>query len=83
MFFFQLSAHLAVIDSEAELNLLLKMKKEDEEIWLGAHDLFKTSEWVTLHDAPMKFVKWFNANQPDNPGIFVKLKFEIIFVFKS
>jgi hypothetical protein len=65
--FFQRLAHLAVIDSEEEYNLLYNMKKEEEQIWFGVHEIFKTGEWVTIHDAPMTVEKWV-TNQPDNPG---------------
>ncbi|HDR2908319.1 TPA: C-type lectin domain-containing protein, partial [Salmonella enterica subsp. enterica serovar Derby] len=61
-------AHLAVIDSKEEYNVLNEMKKSDQEVWLGVHDLFNINEWVTVDDRPMPYEEWRNNTSPDNLG---------------
>ncbi|XP_015120376.1 hemolymph lipopolysaccharide-binding protein [Diachasma alloeum] len=74
--------HLAVIDSVAEEQVLLDLFKrsgpmrnvsQEEQAFIGIHDLFAEGEWVTvLGDSLYKYgyTKWSNRwdGQPDNGG---------------
>nr|XP_012229540.1 PREDICTED: lithostathine-2-like [Linepithema humile] len=65
--------YLAIINSEAEEELLLRLMKENNvrEGWLGIHDLYQEGEWITVEGDPLEetgFTKWTTKfpNQPDN-----------------
>lgn len=67
--------HLAIINSNSEEKLLLRMLEESKiaQAWLGIHDLYEEGDWSTILDEPMEaagFTKWNTRipNEPDNAG---------------
>lgn len=67
--------HLAIINSDAEEQVLINLMKESNITiaWLGAHDLYKEGEWVTIDGESIReagYAKWTTKypNQPDNHG---------------
>lgn len=76
--FHTLSGYLAIINSEAEEQLLLRLMKDNNirTAWLGIHDLYQEGEWVTIEGDPLEetgYTGWTTKltqfpNQPDNFG---------------
>jgi len=64
---------LAVIKSDREENILLRMLQEKniDTAWLGVHDLYQEGDWVTVLDEALEntgYSKWTTKwpNEPDN-----------------
>ncbi|EFN89632.1 Hemolymph lipopolysaccharide-binding protein [Harpegnathos saltator] len=71
----QEGGHLAVINSNSEEKLLLRILEENKvnQAWLGVHDLYEEGDWNTILDESMEssgYTKWTSkiANLPDNAG---------------
>ncbi|XP_014482264.1 PREDICTED: hemolymph lipopolysaccharide-binding protein-like isoform X2 [Dinoponera quadriceps] len=71
----QEGGHLAIINSNSEEKLLLRVMEENKmtQAWLGVHDLYEEGDWNTILDEPMEssgYAKWTTkiANLPDNAG---------------
>ncbi|EZA55159.1 hypothetical protein DMN91_000044 [Ooceraea biroi] len=69
----QEGGHLAVINSNSEEKILLRILEENKvnQAWLGVHDLYEEGDWNTIMDEPMEasgYSKWTSkiANLPDN-----------------
>lgn len=67
------AGHLAVINSNSEEKLLLRLLDENKinSAWLGVHDLYEEGDWNTILDESMEsagYAKWTTkiANLPDN-----------------
>lgn len=67
--------HLAIINSESEERILLRMLEENnaDSTWLGLHDLYEEGDWVSILDQPIQdtgYTKWTTKwpNEPDNWG---------------
>ncbi|KAG7207840.1 hypothetical protein KM043_009441 [Ampulex compressa] len=66
--------HLAVIRSEAEEKLMLKLLEESGKAaaWVGFHDQFEEGDWVSVKDEALEntgYSRWttkFSSSQPDN-----------------
>ncbi|KAM0731903.1 Hemolymph lipopolysaccharide-binding protein [Formica fusca] len=66
----QEGGHLAIINSDSEEKILLRMLQEGKvnSAWLGVHDYFEEGDWVTVKDEALEntgYTKW-TTNQPDN-----------------
>ncbi|XP_046401980.1 hemolymph lipopolysaccharide-binding protein-like [Ischnura elegans] len=62
-------AHLAIINSEAEYDVIRSLGGKDN-AYLGFHDRVKEGEWVTVFGEPLDstgFTRWI-PKQPDNAG---------------
>lgn len=74
LIFYTLLGHLAVINSDFEEDLLLKMlnEKDINWAWIGAHDLFEEGDWVTVTGESLEsagYSKWttvFPTKEPNN-----------------
>ncbi|XP_014472640.1 PREDICTED: hemolymph lipopolysaccharide-binding protein-like [Dinoponera quadriceps] len=72
----QEGGHLAIINSNSEEKLLLRILEENKigTAWLGVHDLYEEGDWNTILDEPMEssgYAKWttkFDEQQPNNYG---------------
>ncbi|XP_011699775.1 PREDICTED: hemolymph lipopolysaccharide-binding protein isoform X1 [Wasmannia auropunctata] len=71
----QEGGHLAIINSNSEEKLLLRILEENKvtQAWLGVHDLYEEGDWNTIMDEPLEaagYSKWTLkiANEPDNYG---------------
>ncbi|XP_020289442.1 hemolymph lipopolysaccharide-binding protein-like [Pseudomyrmex gracilis] len=67
----QEGGHLAIINSQSEEEVLLRILKENnvDEAWLGLHDLYQEGEWVTVTDVPLEdtgYSKWASKYANDN-----------------
>ncbi|GAB1862247.1 Hemolymph lipopolysaccharide-binding protein-like isoform X2 [Camponotus japonicus] len=71
----QEGGHLAIINSNSEEKILIRILEENKvsEAWLGIHDLFEEGDWNTVMDESLEatgFSKWTTAftdvNMPDN-----------------
>nr|XP_012231493.1 PREDICTED: hemolymph lipopolysaccharide-binding protein-like [Linepithema humile] len=66
----QEGGHLAIINSNSEEKILLRLLDENKETqgWLGIHDIYDEGDWSTIMDEPLEtagYSKWI-PNQPDN-----------------
>lgn len=71
----QEGGHLAIINSESEEKILLRMLEEKsiDAAWLGLHDCFEENDWVTIKGEALEntgYTRWTTkwANEPDNYG---------------
>lgn len=71
--FYTRLGHLAVINSNAEEEILLRMLRDNgiDSAWLGLHDFYKKGDWVTVTDKTLKttgYIKWAAkyANEPES-----------------
>ncbi|CAL1686626.1 unnamed protein product [Lasius platythorax] len=69
----QEGGHLAVINSNSEEKILLRVLEENKvnQAWLGVHDLYEEGDWNTIMDETLEatgYSKWTLkiANEPDN-----------------
>ncbi|XP_015428493.1 PREDICTED: hemolymph lipopolysaccharide-binding protein [Dufourea novaeangliae] len=65
--------HLVILNSLAEESVLMNLMQAAnlDTIWVGAHDMFREGEWVTLTGESLEragYEKWSTIlpNQPDN-----------------
>ncbi|KMQ90804.1 hemolymph lipopolysaccharide-binding protein [Lasius niger] len=67
----QEGGHLAVINSNSEEKILLRVLEENKvnQAWLGVHDLYEEGDWNTIMDETLEatgYSKWKDASEPNN-----------------
>ncbi|KAL6440356.1 hypothetical protein ACFW04_003123 [Cataglyphis niger] len=69
----QEGGHLAIINSDSEEKILLRMLQEEKinVAWLGLHDYFEEGDWVTVKGEELEntgYTRWTTKwpNEPDN-----------------